>query len=361
MRVLFSFVGGTGHAQPMVPVALALRAAGHTVAFAGHAATVAHLPFEALVTADSPPPPPSPLVDPDHEHELAVVRDFFAGRGPRNRVPRYLPVFRGWAPDLIVRDEMDFGAAIAADLIGVPGATVLVIASDAFVQPSSLEPLLEFRAELGLPAPGHGLVLSPFPPSLRADGTAFRTVVPAPRVTGARPRAYVTLGSVFPLESGDLFPRLLAGLSTLDVDVVVTTGRDLDPAALGPQPPHVRIAPWLSLDELLPTVDVVVHHGGSGTLTAAIAHGLPQVVLAMGADQMLNAGRIVSLGLGRALHPVTATPAEVAATVSSVLATPWPAVTRLQAEYAALPPPSALVPLLTELAQSQAVGHHEDG
>jgi len=36
LRVLFSFVGGTGHAEPLVPVALAVRAAGHDVAVTGH-------------------------------------------------------------------------------------------------------------------------------------------------------------------------------------------------------------------------------------------------------------------------------------------------------------------------------------
>ena len=32
VRVLFSFVGGTGHAEPMVPIAHVLQDAGHTVA-----------------------------------------------------------------------------------------------------------------------------------------------------------------------------------------------------------------------------------------------------------------------------------------------------------------------------------------
>jgi UDP:flavonoid glycosyltransferase YjiC (YdhE family) len=32
VRVLFSFVGGTGHAEPMVPIAYVLQDSGHTVA-----------------------------------------------------------------------------------------------------------------------------------------------------------------------------------------------------------------------------------------------------------------------------------------------------------------------------------------
>ncbi|HQY27008.1 MAG TPA: hypothetical protein PLL45_19165, partial [Thermoflexales bacterium] len=33
MRILFSFIGGSGHFLPLVPVARAAAAAGHTVAF----------------------------------------------------------------------------------------------------------------------------------------------------------------------------------------------------------------------------------------------------------------------------------------------------------------------------------------
>ena len=34
MRILFTFVGGSGHYEPLVPIARAALAAGHTVAFA---------------------------------------------------------------------------------------------------------------------------------------------------------------------------------------------------------------------------------------------------------------------------------------------------------------------------------------
>ena len=58
MRVLFTFAGGSGHADPLVPIAEAVRAAGHDVAFFGRrsAATVligddpSRLTFEALGT-----------------------------------------------------------------------------------------------------------------------------------------------------------------------------------------------------------------------------------------------------------------------------------------------------------------------
>ena len=35
VRVLFTFTGGRGHVEPLIPIAHAAKAAGHTVAFAG--------------------------------------------------------------------------------------------------------------------------------------------------------------------------------------------------------------------------------------------------------------------------------------------------------------------------------------
>ena len=35
MRMLFTFAGGSGHLEPLLPIARAARAAGHLVAFAG--------------------------------------------------------------------------------------------------------------------------------------------------------------------------------------------------------------------------------------------------------------------------------------------------------------------------------------
>lgn len=125
VRVLVTFVGGTGHAEPMVPVATALRDAGHTVAFAGHADPVRRLDFEQVVTTGAPTAPERrPLVEPSQEHEEEVVRRHFAGSAARSRAERYREVFADWRPDLVLRDEMDFGAAIATEALDVHPTTV---------------------------------------------------------------------------------------------------------------------------------------------------------------------------------------------------------------------------------------------
>ena len=90
-------------------------------------------------------------------------------------------------------------------------------------------------------------------------------------------------------------------------------------------------------------------------MIAALAHGLPQVVSAMGADQMHNADRVKALGVGRALHPVTATAAEIRDTVAALLTDDGAqsAAQRIQREISALPGlDSALSLLETEVRQS---------
>jgi hypothetical protein len=79
----------------------------------------------------------------------------------------------------------------------------------------------------------------------------------------------------------------------------------------------VHVEQWLPQSLLLPHTDLVVSHGGSGTVTAALAHGLPQLILPMGADQLHNADRVQELGIGRTLPAARATPGPAALTTTN--------------------------------------------
>jgi UDP:flavonoid glycosyltransferase YjiC (YdhE family) len=131
----------------------------------------------------------------------------------------------------------------------------------------------------------------------------------------------------------------------------VTVGHAVDPSELGPQPPGMRVERYVDQAEVLPGCSCVVSHGGSGSLLGALAHGLPSVLLAMGADQMHNAARAEAVGVARRLHPVTATPDDVAAAVEEVIADPSyrEAAGRFHDEIAALPGPERAVELLEGL------------
>lgn len=64
---------------------------------------------------------------------------------------------------------------------------------------------------------------------------------------------------------------------------------------------------------------LVVSHAGSGSVVGALAHGLPMVLLPIGADQPLNAARCQELDVARALDPFQVTAADVSEAASNVL------------------------------------------
>jgi UDP:flavonoid glycosyltransferase YjiC (YdhE family) len=358
VRLLFTFAGLRGHLEPLVPIARSARAAGHTVAFAPDpwiAHAVVARGFDVVGPVAEPEPPPRrPLVPFDRANEERVLREVYVGRFGRDRAQRLLGLCADWRPDVLVRDEADFGAAIAAERLGLPCATVLVLAAS-FVRPEVIaEALDELRAAHGLePDPSlarlsRDLVISPFPPGLRDAGTAIR-LRDAGRATGEA--VYFTLGTVFNLESGDLFTRVLAGLRELPQQVIVTVGDEVDPAELGPQPANVRVERHVDQYRILPGCRAVVSHAGSGSVLGALAHGLPSVLLPIGADQPDNAARCEALGVARVLDPMTVTGDEVRAAATDVIETPGfrRAAERLRDELEALPGPEHAVVLLEGL------------
>jgi UDP:flavonoid glycosyltransferase YjiC (YdhE family) len=370
VRILFTFIGGFGHYQPLVAVARAAQRSGHTVAVAGSAnlqSTIRGDGFDAFPTSEPRvgPPPAEPLVKVNSNEMDRELRENFARRGAKRHAAVLLELAHAWRPDVVVRDEVDFGAAIAAERLVIPCVSVLVLAAGGFLRRSVVaEPLHALRDEYGLPADPDlamldgSLVLSPFPSGLRSPDAplppqsfSFRPgAATAPHRELTRPTVYCTLGTVFTVP--ELCVRILNGLQQLPVDVVITVGQDIDPASLGPQPEHIRVERYIPQDEVLPRCDLVVSHGGSGSVMGALAHGLPSVLMPLGADQPYNIRRCVELGVGLELEPVTVTPDEIRVTVEDMLADDRyrRAAERMRDEINAMPGPEATVPLLEALA-----------
>jgi UDP:flavonoid glycosyltransferase YjiC (YdhE family) len=103
---------------------------------------------------------------------------------------------------------------------------------------------------------------------------------------------------------------------------------------------------------VLPHCDVVVSHGGSGSVIGALAHGLPSVLIPLGADQPYNADRCAALGVALVLDAVSVTPESLRAALRTVLADPAYRrnAERLRDEIAALPEPAQIIGLLERLA-----------
>lgn len=119
------------------------------------------------------------------------------------------------------------------------------------------------------------------------------------RKDGQRPRVLVALSSTQWPGMLPVYRRIVTALSELPVDAVVTTGgvnlgEELDGAA------NVEIRGWVDHGELLPTMDLMICHGGHSSTMKSLAHGVPVLVLPINpaADQRIIGQTITDAGLG---------------------------------------------------------------
>lgn len=374
--MLFCAAGGLGHLQPLLPLAEQAAAVGHEVMVSGAAALQDYVTGQGLRFVAAGPElvtNRTPLTLYDIEHERAAIGRHFIGRLGPPRARDLIALGQGWPADLIVRDEADYGAVVAAEVLGIPHATVVVSAAGGFIRQQDIEaPLAQLRATFALD-PGEGvaalhryLTLNRLPPSFRDPSDPLPGPVvayrqdPPPRATAKdAKRVYVTLGTIFNTESGDLLARTVraTAAATTVGEVFVATGEHVDPAELGPLPNHVVAERFAEQREVLTRCSAVVSHAGSGTVHDALEQGLPQVCLPLGADQTLNAGRCAELGLGIVLAADTVSHDDIAHAVNDVLTTPGyrHAAERLQAEIQHLPELDTAVSALESLCPLSAV------
>jgi UDP:flavonoid glycosyltransferase YjiC (YdhE family) len=391
MRLLFTTQPAYGHFHPLVPLALALRSAGHEVAFAASAlfapiveatglrAFAAGLDWlesdKSTVPAELKPKAGSTL-------EEYFAQQFVVA--PAERLARdVVALGRTWRPDVIVHERTEFGGSIAAAAFDIPAVAVQV-GSPTLITPALLAaveaPYNTARAALGLPPDerlavlGSEVVLSFAPPALHDpsvplprnfmsfrpvrldEPTSARLPTWAAGIGRERPAVYATLGTVFNQPTYELpfFPAVLDGLRSEPLDLIITVGPDVDPASLGHQPSNVHVERYLPQDLLFPKCSVVVCHGGYGTLLAAIQQGIPMIVVPFGADQPINARSVQRLGLGHVIDEEDLTADRLRSAVRSLLDDPsWRGnVRRLRDQAAALPPISDAVRIVERAPSS---------
>lgn len=84
-------------------------------------------------------------------------------------------------------------------------------------------------------------------------------------------------------------------------------------------PTEIRYFDFCPFSVLLPRVAAIVHHGGIGTLSQALAAGVPQLIMPMAFDQPDNAARIQALGVGDFLWPSALTGGRLATKLDRLL------------------------------------------
>ncbi|MFC9258159.1 glycosyltransferase [Amycolatopsis thailandensis] len=275
MRVLFAALASVGHTYPLIPLAVAARDAGHEVRFA--AGENVHAPL--LRNGLRPFRPADVFYEiyaEDLEPDLARLR-----------------------PDLVLHEWGQPGVAIAAERAGIPslwhGFGRMFPEGIGLQLPTGPRPHFDIcppsLQDKRFLATTERIELRPVPCSEPDPWRLEKT---------SRPLIYLTLGTAF--GTPEVLGAAIRGLSTLDAEVLVASGR-VRPEELGALPDNVTVRAWLPQAELLPHVDAVVHHGGSGTTLGALGVGAPQLILPQGADHFANAEALGAAGAALSLLP----------------------------------------------------------
>lgn len=375
---------GYGHLHPLLPLIEAYRSAGWEIlvatgrdlvpvarrhGLAARATGPSADEIEKTFLADRP----DVAGLPPEQRLGTVLPGMFVDVAARRRMPALARLIDSWTPDLLLHDITEFAAPIAAARAGIPHIAhgVGLMRPTVGVWQQVAGALERLAADWGIPDGAHAVLDAPFvdicPPPLRGpEPLAFResellrpTPVPVaaedvlPTELQDLPYArtvHVTLGTVVNTTPG-LLARLVTALRDEPVNLVVATGPDLDPATLGPQPPHVLVARYLPHSWLLPRCDAVVSHAGAGTLLASLAHSLPSVLVPVGAEQVVNARIAAATGAAVHVDAVEADAAALQQAVRSVLGEP-----RFPAAAAGIATAIAAMPTADELRALLSAG-----
>ncbi|MFI2372070.1 glycosyltransferase [Streptomyces sp. NPDC018833] len=339
LRVMATPSPAIGHFFPLVPMLWALRSAGHDVRVvvpAFFASTVLQAGLPAIATA------------PASEARALDARDGIADdhtTGTYRRIARIADamasdvdrIVDGWRPHLVIFDPMDFtgrraaaehGLAHAEHWIGgfLPTGPRTKAAEHVFGAQHKAWPGMGSVTSIVVDPCPPGFQSAAAPPGIRTRYVPYNgpSVVPSWLTDRARPRrVLITLGTIVSQgpEAHRLLEQTLEATAAPDVEVVVAARPGTVPEEIAKRAKAVQ---WLPVGLAAQNCDLIVHHGGSGTTMAALAHGVPQVICPSVLDQKDNARRIEELGAGR-LVPVERALAgggELARAVEEVLGDP---------------------------------------
>jgi UDP:flavonoid glycosyltransferase YjiC (YdhE family) len=364
MNILLNPMGSGGDVLPFIRLGMALKARGHdvTVITMGRYAPLARHAGLAFVEWISPEALQAVEENPDLWHPtrglILAVRAVEPWYG---QLHERIQACHVPGRTVVVAGSLNLGARLAHDRLGVPLATLLLqpaflrsvhrspvlpgvptpdwapgawkrlvyFLSDALVGDRLAAPAVNaLRAELGLP-PARGVLggwwLSPqrviglfpgwfgepqpdWPAQVRLTGFPLYDGLGAEPVPASleeflgegEPPVVFTPGTMmrhprqFFAEAVDACRRL--GRRGL----LLSRFRDQVPARL---PAGVRHFDYVPLSQVLPRSAALVSHGGIGTVSQALAAGIPQLVMPLAFDQFDNAARLRRLGVGATLLP----------------------------------------------------------
>jgi len=338
LRVLIAAFGDPGHTLPAIGLARALRARGHRVVFET---------WEKWRDA---------LEGVDVEFHAAEEYRVFAAHqdeGPAagDAAVALMPLLEDLRPDVVVNDILTLAPALAAERSGAPWATLIphvypeheaglpffafggarlprtVFGRLLWTAPLPLleaglrqgrEELNVQRAKVGLApterfhggtSPDLALVATfpqleyprRWPAHVQVTGPMeFETPYPDVELPEGDDPLVLVAASTAQDPDCRLVRTTLAALSDEPVRVVATTNGHMPSEGID-VPANARLYGWLRYSQLMAAADLVVCHGGHGTVARALAHGAPVLCCPAVGDMTENAARVGWAGVGLAL------------------------------------------------------------
>jgi UDP:flavonoid glycosyltransferase YjiC (YdhE family) len=374
-RVLVASVGWTGHLYPALALSRALTESGHEVLLESfeerrELAEELGLRFEPAAEQIAFGNGPAPEAAPD----LASAARSLA------------PLIEDFKAEVVVHDMWTLAPALAAELAGVPRATLIphpypVREPGLPLYPLGLLPartpvgraawraawpavgarlpntrlrrvraeLDATRAELGLPplADYDGQISDTlalvatfpqleyprsWPAHVHVTGPMFfERPHPDVELPPGRDPLVVVASSTERDPGHELAAATLGGLADDRVRVVVALNRR-GARWPGEVPANARVHDWLSYSQVLPQASAVVCHGGHGTVSRSLAAGVPVVVSPRAGDMAENGARTAWFGAGLMLPQRLLAARPLAAAVRRVIAEPSFAARAREAE-----------------------------
>ena len=306
--VFFTWPGG-GNQPPAIGLAQQLRRRGHETIIAGYADQATRfealdLEFATLTRSGAA----WQAFDPANLMPLLVDRIWACP----HHVPDTAEILDRCQPDLVVVDCLMAAALAAMETSPIPTLVLVHSSPGALAPPGGpidglvIDNLNRIRSTLDLrrvdsywQAWQQHRVICASIPELDPVGTdaldpitwigpVFEDLTPTEWTFGDHtdtPLVLVSFSSGAAWDQTSRIQRTIDGLATADLRVVVTTGA-VDPTHLHVPSKSITAVPHIPHNAVLPHAAAVVTHAGHGTLTAALAHGLPIVAIPnLAADQ----------------------------------------------------------------------------
>lgn len=112
-----------------------------------------------------------------------------------------------------------------------------------------------------------------------------------------RPLVYISLGTI--IKGGKkFFNNCIDAFKNENIDVIISTGKKFKIGKLKNIPDNIHVYNFVDQIHVLKMADVFITHGGMNSISEALVHKVPMVVIPFSADQPRNALTIKNIGAG---------------------------------------------------------------